>query len=228
MPRIAVIGLGRFGARLAKELTANGAEVVAIDRNRRLAEAVRDEVTLALSLDSTDEEALRAQGIDKVDCAIVGIGEGFEDAALATASLKAIGVPRVISRAQNETRGRILARIGADDVVYPERESAVRWAHRLMLPHLRDYVELGEGHSLVHVAAPAAFHNRTPAALDLRRDFHVNLVAIKRVVSVQSGADAQAAESHVVLVPEADTEILPQDILIVVGSDEALTKLPSE
>ena len=228
MPRFAVIGLGRFGTKLAQELTAAGAEVIAVDRDRRLVEAMREEVALALALDANDEQALRAQGIDGVDCAIIGIGQDFESAALATATIKGLGVPRVISRALTEVRGQILRKIGADDVVYPEGESARRWAHRLMLPNLRAELELGEGHSLVQIKAPASFCQKTPGDLRLRQKHGLNLVAIRRIVSVQSGPAAAPVETPVISVPHADTTILADDILILVGSDEAISNLPQD
>ncbi|HET6429548.1 MAG TPA: TrkA family potassium uptake protein, partial [Phycisphaerae bacterium] len=128
MATFAVIGLGRFGYRLSTLLAEGGAEVIAIDSRRDLVESIRDRVTVAVCLDTTDEEALRAQGVDRVNVAVVGIGDDFEANALATVILKQIGVPRVISRATTTIRAQILSRIGADDVVNPERESAERWS----------------------------------------------------------------------------------------------------
>ena len=228
MARFAVIGLGRFGEHLARALTANGAEVVAIDRARALVERIRDEVTLAVRLDSTDAEALRAQGVDQVDAAIVGIGEDFEAAALTVATLKELGVARIYARAETDIQGRIMTKVGADAVVRPHGESALRWAHRLMLPNLQQYVELGEGYSLIYAAAPSAFHNKTLLELRLRREYGVNLVAVKRAVSVPTGEGEPAVEESVIAVPSADTAILPDDVLILVGSNEALSKLPAD
>ncbi len=228
MARFAVIGLGRFGENLAKALMANGAEVVAIDRNPRLVERIRDEVTLAVRLDSTDGEALRAQGVDRVDAAIVGIGEDFESAALTVATLKELEGGRIYARAETDIQGRIMLKVGADALVSPHRESALRWAHRLMLPNLQQYIELGEGHSMIYAAAPASFHNKTPLELGLRRKYGVNLVAVKRTVSVTTDEGGQARAESVLSVPSADTSILPDDILILVGSNEALSKLPAD
>lgn len=228
MTRFAVIGLGRFGECLAKALMASGAEVLAIDRTRTLVERLRDEVTLAVRLDATDPEALKAQGVDRVDAAIVGIGEDFEDAALTVATLKELGVARIYARAETEIQGRIMLKVGADAVVRPHRESALRWAHRLMLPNLRQYVELGEGYSLIYSTAPRAFHHKTLMQLGLRAAYGVNLVAVKRTVSVTKGERAKAVEESVISVPSADTTIHPDDILILVGSNEALSKLPAD
>ena len=134
MERFAVIGLGRFGNRLARLLAGAGAEVIAIDNNRAVVELIRDDVTLAVCMNSTDSEALRSQGVDKVDVAVVGMGEAFEDNVMTTVLLKKLGVPRVVSRTTSQIRGDILRQVGADDVVNPERESAHRWYNLLLAP----------------------------------------------------------------------------------------------
>jgi len=236
----AVIGLGRFGQRLAQSLALTDADVIAIDRQARPVEAIRDDVTLAVRLDSTDEEALRAQGVHQVDVAIVGIGDNFESEALTVAILKEFGIKRTIARAENEVQARILTRIGADETVSPERESALRWAHRLMLPSLKQYVELGRGHSIIYLPAPASFHQKTLRELDMRNTYGVNLIAIERVpgpdgkpigdtdpsAGEQATDDASDDAERVWHVPSGKTKILPSDVLILLGSDEALKRLP--
>jgi len=116
MERFAVIGLGRFGERLATLLAESGAEVIAIDSDQEIIDEIRDRVALAVCMDATNEEALRAQGIDKVDVAVVGLGTAFEDNALVTVLLKQLGVPRVVSRAATAIRAQILSRIGARSI----------------------------------------------------------------------------------------------------------------
>jgi trk system potassium uptake protein TrkA len=228
MARFAVIGLGRFGESLARALMAEGAEVVAIDKRSNLVERFRDEATLAVRLDSTDAEALRAQGVDEVDAAIVGIGEDFESAALTVATLKELEVARIYARAETEIQGKIMLKVGAHAVVSPHRESALRWAHRLMLPNLQQYIELGEGHSMIYVAAPSAFHNKTLLELRLRREYEVNLVAIKRTVTVGKDDGERSVVESMLSVPMADTMILPDDVLVLVGHNEALSRLPKD
>lgn len=224
MESFAIIGLGRFGFRLATILTEAGAEVIAIDKDREIIEQIRDKVTVAVSLDSTDELALRAQGVDKVDVAVVGIGTAFEASALTTIVLKQIGVPRVIARAATGIRGEILSRIGADDIVNPERESAQRWGSRLLAPAILQQIELAEGHSLAQVPAPSAFYNKTLAQLDIRRKYQVNVVAIRRPVTT----DEPGKQPEVVIsVPLPDTVILPKDILLLMGSNESIKDFPA-
>lgn len=229
--KFAVIGLGRFGSRLATVLTENGAEVIAIDRDADLVESLRDAVTLAVRLDSTNEDALKAQGLDQVDAAIVAIGEDFESSALTVVTLKGLGVPQILARARTEIQAKILSEVGADAIVSPERESALRWAHRLMLPNLEQYVELGEGHSLIYVTAPSAFCNKSLVELELRKRYGVNLVAIKRAGGPAPPTPAEGEPPppapSIIAVPNANTTLLPGDVLILVGSNESISRLPA-
>jgi trk system potassium uptake protein len=226
MDRFAVIGLGRFGARLARRLAAAGAEVIAIDRDRRLVEEIRDQVTLAVALDATDEQALKVQGVDQVDCAIVGIGHDFEANALATVMLKSLRVKRVVSRAGNAMQAKILARIGADAVVSPEDETADRWSYRLLAPFLIDHIELGEGYALVQMAVPGDWQDRSLSDLDLRRKYNITVVAIKRRVEASTPTGADAYEERVVDVPMPSSRLGKEDVLVIAGFDRDLERLP--
>ena len=228
MLRLAVIGLGRFGMQLTRSLTEAGVDVVAVDNTRDHVEQARDHATLAIRLDSTDEEAMRSQGLEDVDVGVIGIGHDFEAAALTTVVLKSLGVRKVITRASTTTQARILRSIGADDIVYPEGESATRWANQLLMFRVRSLVELGEGHSLVWITAPEAWHDKTPTELKLRQKHHVNLVAISRVVKPDEEEDALRRTTAAILVPGADDQILPEDVLILAGANEALSTLPTE
>jgi trk system potassium uptake protein TrkA len=225
MERFAVIGLGRYGSRLATMLTDAGAEVVAIDRDKGLVEHLRDRVSLSVSMDSTDEEALISQGIDKVDAAIVCIGADFEASALTTVILKQIGVPRVISRATTNTRGDILSRIGADEIANPERESAERWRDRLLAPAMIERVIIGEGYSLAQFPAPPSFHNKTLKQLAVNTKYKVLVVAIRRESTED---ESKRSSKPVITVPGPDTVIYPDDVLLVIGSDEALKAFPTK
>lgn len=227
MRRIAVVGLGRFGTMLARELSARGSQVIAIDRNLQMINAIKDEVDVAVRLDSTDEVALMAQEIDKMDVCVVAIGENFEAALLTTVIAKKAGVPRVICRAQTELHAEIFKSIGVDQVIQPEIEAGQHLARRLASPQLEDYVVLGEGYTLVELRAPAAFHGKTPVETALRSRYGVNLIAIKRP-TVSPAEDADANEYRIISVPQPDEQILADDILVLIGSDEALARLPKE
>lgn len=228
MQRVAVIGLGRLGMELASRLAEAGAEVVAIDTNGRLVDQIHDRVTLAVRMDATDLEALRAQDIEQVDVAVVAIGEAFEAALLTVLGLKELGVRRVVARAQSTRQAEILAKIGADLVIFPELESARRLARTLVLPRIEDHIELASGHSIVQLRAPRQFHNKTLLELNLRHRYGVNVVAIKRHVAVSTPGQPESVQEHVVSVPGPDDVIQPDDVLVLVGTDEALSLLPAE
>jgi len=229
--KYAVIGLGRFGSPLARALSAAGAEVIAIDRDGRLVEEVRDYVALAVRLNSTDADALREQGVGDVDVAIVGIGQDFESAALTVATLKQLGHMRIVARAQTEIQGRILRLVGADEIASPEQEAAQRWAHRLTLPNLERYIELDERHSMVYVKAPGRFRNHTLQNLDLRNAYGVNLIAIERSdppeVDSEPGQPPQLPRKTLE-VPGGSTQLRADDVLILVGTNENLSRLPRD
>jgi len=230
--RYAVIGLGRFGEKLARTLAAAGAEVIAVDKDARPVEALRDEVTVAVRLDSTDVESLRTQGVEHVDVAIVGIGENFESAALTVAALREVGVKRIIARAMTDIQGRILLRVGADEIAQPENESATRWSHRLMLPSLTQYVELGENHSMIYRTPPVSFVDKELRELDLRNQYGVNLVAIEREVGEDAPDDEAekdaAPPDRTVEIPRAATKIRRSDTLVLIGTNDSLAQLPRD
>ena len=227
MKKFAVIGLGRFGQKLAITLTMSEAEVIAIDQNREIIEQIRDQVTHAVRLDSTDEDALRAQGVDKVDVAIVSIGQGgrgFESSILTVVNLKALGVPQIYARAESLIQGQVLSKIGATEVIYPEIESAQRWAYKLVTPQITEKIDFAPGYSIASMIAPAGYHEKTVLDLQLRQKYRVNLVSIKR------GEKAEDAKQkgEVINVPLPDTVVYEGDILMVAGSDADLAKLPQE
>jgi len=226
MERFAVIGLGRFGSMLARLLARAGADVIAVDSDKDCVEAIRDDVSLAVCLDATDPEAIKSQGIDKVDVAVVGVGESFEDNVLTTVTLKELNVPCVISRATSRVRAEILSRVGADDIANPEKESAQRWKNRLMAPSIMDRIELAEGASLVQLAAPQSFYNKTLAQLDLRKNYRVNVVAIRRTMK-EVEEDRTTPRQFVISVPAGDTAVQEGDILILIGNDDAIENLPT-
>ncbi|MCK5114249.1 MAG: TrkA family potassium uptake protein [Phycisphaerae bacterium] len=225
MQEFAVIGLGRFGTRLARLLAEGGADVIAVDKRRALVEAVRDDVARAVCLDATDENALRSQAIDKVDVAVVGVGNEFESAVLTTVLLKQLGVPRVISRATSSVRAQILSRVGADDIVNPEREAADRWLNRLIAPNLKDRIELAEGVGLIQATAPEKFWDKTLEELQVRKNYHVQVVAIRRIAEDLDADGIKRTREMVMSVPMADTQIKKGDVLMILGNDDAVRRL---
>lgn len=226
MKRFAVIGLGRFGQKLAIALAMSGAEVIAIDKNRGEVELIRDQVSHAVRLDSTDEEALKAQGVDKMDVAIIGMGqEAFEAAILTVVNLRQMGVKQIYARAESLVAGEVLSKVGATDVIYPEIESAQRWAYKLIAPQIGEKIDFAPGYSLARIKAPPSFEGKTVMDLQLRQKYSVNLVAIKRG---DKGKVKKSEKSGLMTVPLPNTVIHAEDILMVAGSDADLAQLPQE
>ncbi len=225
MKTFAVIGLGRFGHKLAVSLSMSGAEVIAIDIKRDQVELIGDQVSLAVRLDSTDENALRSQGVGKVDMAIVGIGQGaggFEAAVLTVVNLKNLGVKKIYARAEHIIEGQVFEAVGATRVIYPELESAQRWAYKLIAPQIGEKIDFAPGYSLARVKAPKSFRDKTVVELQLRQKYNINLVAVKR--GEQSGAE----NGKVINVPMPQTKIYENDTLMVAGSEADLAKLPQD
>ena len=227
MKRFMVIGLGRFGQKLAQSLTQAGHEVIAVDKREDLVEQVRDEVALAVAMDATDADPLKAQSVADLDAVVVCIGEDFEANALATATLKSLGVKTVISRASSEIQRRILTAIGADQVVLPEEEVAERLAGNLANPNIIEHLELAPGHSLVQIRAPAEWYGLTLTEIDFRRKYEVNLVAIKRTVKERTAEGTETVAEQVMDLPMAHTVLREGDILVLVGATDSLANLPS-
>lgn len=232
MEKVAVIGLGRFGTALARRLGVSRVQVIAVDRSPQLVSAIQDDVEVAVRLDTTDEQALRSQELEKVDVCVIAIGENFEAALLTTVLMKKLGVKKIICRAQTEFHAQIFLQIGADEVIQPETQAGEHLARRLANPHLRDVIVLADGFALIEIQAPAAMCGKTLKQLLLRAKYDVNLVAIKRPVPVDpsatEGSEAVGKREEIISVPQADDVIQPEDILVVVGSDQALSRLPKE
>ena len=227
MRKVAVIGLGRFGMVLARELAASGTQVIAVDRSTQLTSEIKDDVDVSVRLDSTDETALKAQEIDKVDVCVIAIGENFEAALLTTVLVKKLGVPHIICRAQTTVHAEIFRQIGADEVLQPEMQAGENLARKLANPHIEDVITLAEGYSLLELRAPAQFQGKSLMALGLRQKHGVNLICIKR--PSQAVAEDESAEApEIISVPRPDDVIKADDVLLVVGPDEALARLPKE
>ncbi|HPD47584.1 MAG TPA: TrkA family potassium uptake protein [Anaerohalosphaeraceae bacterium] len=225
MRRFAVIGLGRFGRKLAVALSMAGAEVIAIDKDRDVVDQIRDQVTHAVRLDSRDADAMRVQGVDRVDAAIVGMGEGaasFESAIMTVVHLKAMGIKQIVARAPSLTAAQVFSAVGATDIVVPEIETAQRWAFKLIAPHVHDKIDFAPGYSLARITAPPSFDGKTVMDLQLRQKYNVNLVTIRRAESAGKGG------RDIINVPMPNTEIRAGDILMIAGSEADLARLPQE
>lgn len=212
MKQFAVIGCGRFGSSVAKSLYSLGYDVLAIDQDEEKIQEISDSVTHAVQADVIDESTLKALGIRNFDVVVVSIGSDIQASIMATLIAKELGVKTVIAKAQNELHGKVLYKIGADRVVFPERDMGVRVAHNLVSSSILDYIELAPDYSIVEIAAFQEWENKTLKELRLPIRYGINVMAIKR-------------DKEVNISPYADDIILKDDVLIVVGSNKDLNKL---
>lgn len=226
MRKFGVIGLGKFGGTVAQSLAERGAEVIAVDKDEKLVEKFTEVVTLAVKLDSTDEEALKAQGIDKMDVVIVSIGD-FEASVLTTALLKRLGVPKVITRATqsvSQIQERILNLVGADRVVLPEMEMGKRLAQNLLVSNILDYLPISEKYSAAEIRSPKLFWNKKIGELKIREKYKVNILEIKKV----SGEGEKQRIEKVNYLPYSENVIEEGDILLVIGEEGDIERLSRE
>ena len=212
--QVAVLGLGRFGLSVASELTRLGHEVLAVDNDERAVRESAGSVTHAVQADITDQEALKELGVARFDAVIVAVASNLEASILCTVTLKQIGVARVIAKAGTEIHGSILEQVGASRVVYPERETGLRLAHSFAAAGVRDYLDVAPGYGFARVEAPAAWVGQRLGAIDLRGNYKVTPVALRR-------------ESGVTLNPHISEVLQQADDLIVAGLDEDIARLPS-
>jgi len=210
---IVVIGLGEFGRELAQQL-AKECEVLALDREEPMVEAIMDKVQRALILDVRDFQALSSVVTGDFDEGIVSMGESLESSILATLHLKKIGVKRIWAKATTEDHAAILKSVGASEIVFPERETARRLAAQLINPNLLDFIPLEEDYRVMDVAPPDSFYGHTLVDLDLRRRFGVFVLAIKELVPMRF-----------VFLPSPDFVIKPSDILVMIGKEQDLVRL---
>lgn len=210
-----VIGLGRFGQTLARQLCMLGAEVLAMDVRSDLVQQVAEDVTHAVVGDAQDKEVLRALGARDFDCAIIAIGSDLAASVLTTMNLKELEVPYIICKAHDETHRRVLEKLGVDRVIIPEQENAQRLARSLNSHNVLDYIELSEDYGILEVPAPKSWIGKTLKELNVRAKLGVNIIAVE-------------SESKTNVSPSADYQILEGDIMVVLGDNyslEAVQKL---
>ncbi|MFH1227843.1 MAG: TrkA family potassium uptake protein [Planctomycetota bacterium] len=224
--KCAVIGLGEFGKALALKMAQRGAEVIAIDNNMDIVEDIKNEVSLAVKLDATDEKDLRSQGVDKADVLVAAMGVNFEANALVVVMAKKLGIPKIIARATNATHARILKLIGADEVIQPEENSAERLSHRLLFTALKSYFELIQGYSIVEIEISKKLSGKTILDVLPSKEYKINLIAIKK--RKHTGPDLDAYEETINIVPK-ETDILEKgDIVTIAGSDKDIMRIMEE
>jgi len=175
-----VLGLGRFGTSVARTLCELGQEVLAVDANEHLVEAIAPHVTQAIQLDATDEEALASLEVQSFDVAIVSIGQNTRDSILVSVLLKELGVPYLVAKANDELHAKVLRKIGVDRVVFPERDMGARLARNLLTPNVLELMELTGDYQIIEIRVPAKWVDNSIIDLNVRRRYGLNILAILR------------------------------------------------
>jgi trk system potassium uptake protein TrkA len=216
----AVIGLGRFGSSLCRTLRALGHDVLGIDQDMAQVQEARPIVTDAVQLDATNEEALRSIGIGHYEAVVVAIGVDVESSILITLLLKELGVRRVLAKAGSALQQRVLEKVGADLVIFPEADAGYRVAHSLVYPAIADFLDLGEDYVILQVPAPPEWAGRSLRDLGMggRRSASNNGYAGLQVQVLRRG-------KQLICAPDPGEVVQPGDVLAVVGKHQDLEGL---
>ncbi|MBC8535211.1 potassium channel family protein [Feifania hominis] len=214
MKSFAVIGLGRFGSNLAKTLFSLGYEVMAVDEDEERVARISDYVTHAVVGDARDEGVLKSIGIRNVDCVVVALSGDMQSSILVTLLLKEMGVKFILSKAMSEVHARVLTKVGADQIVFPEKDMGMRVAQSLAMNNILDFIELSEEYSIVEVVMPERWAGKTLRDLNVRANYGVNIMAIRH---------EQTKEISVS--PNPDEELIAGDALIIIGTNDDITQI---
>ena len=201
-----VIGLGRFGGSIVRELIDQGADVMAVDIATERVDEYAAIATQAVVADTTDETVLKSLGIRNFEHVIVAIGDDIQSSILTTLMLKEIGVKKITVKAQNDYHEKVLRKIGADQVVHPERDMGIRIANNILSQNVLDYLELSDEHSIMEIKVNEKIAGKSLVDLDIRARYGINIVAIKRGNSINVS-------------PPADEKLQLNDVLIMIGAD---------
>lgn len=207
-----VFGLGRFGKSVATTLAESGCEVLVVDNDELVIQEMADIVTYAVKADVTDTDVLETLGISNFDGAIVGIGENLESSVMVTILAKELGIPYVLAKAQTDLHAKILKKVGADAVVFPEKETGIRIAHNLLLGNFFDAIELSSRYSIMDIDVLGLWAGKSILELDFRAKYKINIIGIKRQGSININ-------------PLPEEKLLDGDILVVIGENDMLNKL---
>lgn len=207
--QFAVIGIGRFGESLIRELTRMGHEVLAIDVDEDRVNDAVDFATHAVQADTMDDQVLKSLGIRNFDAVIVAIGDNMQSNILTTIVLKELGVKKVISKAKNAMHGKVLEKIGADIVIYPERDVAIKLARSLVSQNFVEQINLSPDYSIIEIFTPILFVNKNLTEINLRQKLRVTVLAIRR-------------GDNIIVAPGPDENMQQGDILVALGHNEDL------
>ncbi len=221
--KFAVIGVGRYGATIARRLAERGAQVFAFDPNEEKIEGIKDDVAFAVTLDATDIRALKSQNLDEMDAAVVAIGENFEATVLTCVHLMDIGVKRIIARASGDHQRLILEKIGITEILTPENEVAYVVREKLLNPNIVSFLQLPDDHEIAEIRAPKGIIGRRIDAIGFRNKYEITLITIKREYNITKNSE-DSVETHIMGVPKSDIEIREKDTLVIFGAAKSVER----
>ena len=222
--RFVIVGAGKFGESVAVTLSKMGCEVMVLDVDKEKVQALSGIVSQAIQMDAMDEKALKSVGIEESDVAVVSIGQQMEASILITMMLKEMGVPTVVTKAISENHGKVLSRIGADRIVFPERDTGIKLANTLMSPTLSDYIEIAPGYQIIEVESPKVLWNKTLIDARIRSKYGIEIIAVKKSVPELDDAGETTIKEEVTIIPPAETMIEEGDNLVIIGTRDKIVK----
>ncbi|RLC33635.1 MAG: TrkA family potassium uptake protein [Deltaproteobacteria bacterium] len=217
MKKIAVIGIGNFGYYLATRLYSKGYDVMVVDKNPDRIQKIKDSVSQALVADSTDRKTMEATGIGEMDLVVICIGSDLSASILTTLEMKELGIERVIAKALSEPHGRILSKLGVQEVFFPEKDLAVSMAERLHNPNMLDYLPFLEDYGIVQLAPPPKFIGKSLRELNMINSYGVQVVAVKEMVP-----------DRLNMIPTGNFVLKDSDLMILIGPNKGIEKIKQE
>ncbi len=227
MKQFVVIGAGRFGSAVAVTLARKGKQVMVIDQDEQTVQRMSEIVTQAIQVDVTDPSSLANLDLGEMDVAVVGIGGNLEASILTTLQLKEMGVKTVVAKAKTNADKKILSRIGADRIVFPERDMGIRVANSLISPTIFDYIQVSPGFGIVETRVPDAIQGQTLTEANIRSRFGVDIVAIRRRAPKLDKKGESQLKDTMIIAPRADEVLGENDILVVIGEEGKIENFKS-
>lgn len=210
---------------VAKMLKEKGAQVLAIDTDEKKVQEIMSLVDQAIVGDATDEKVLKSIGISDFDTAIVAIGQDMQASTLVTLLLREFGIKNIVVKSINSLHAKLLAKIGADKIVYPELEAAKRLAESLISPSIIEEIELSPEYNIVEIISPQKFLGNTIRQLAIRTEYNVNVIAIRRKVPYLTETGESNFKEEVIISPNPDEELIEGDILVLLGKDKNIERM---
>jgi len=221
--QFAVIGLGQFGEAIARSLSKQGAEVMAIDIDQDKVDYIANDVAYAVALDATDKKALISQNIQKFDAVVIAIGENFEELLLCAVNLLELKIPRIIVRAKGKINRKILEKLGLKEIFSPEFEVGAVVAERLLHPKMVNSLNLPDDYIITEIKAPKSIIGQTIESIKLRESYNINLVTIKNEIEERKGRETITCQ-HIKGIPNMNTVIEKNDSIIIFGTNKDINK----